>query len=64
MKREISYAIKIEKLNVEKIRKILFEKNIIRNDLKIFSENNFVYLPINNKENYELSKLVKLEVKI
>ncbi len=51
MKTEKTKAIKIELKDAEKTRLYLKEKNILKNNLKIKKDENYIYLPIRNNIN-------------
>jgi len=46
METEKSTAIRTHLYEAETIRRYLFDNNILRNDLKIKKDNNYVYFPI------------------
>jgi tRNA (guanine37-N1)-methyltransferase len=43
---EIEFAVRVELKGAEKLRKFLFQRNLIRNDLKIKKEGRYVYFPL------------------
>lgn len=62
MNTQITKGIKVNRKQAEKTRRKLYDKNLLRTDLKIFKNNKFIYLPI-KKESKKLQsyKIVKRE---
>jgi len=61
--RDIMLAIKIPLKHLEKLRKILIEKEIIAKNYKILTESDFGYIPINKKISLELQNQIQVELK-
>ena len=62
MNTKIAIGIKVHLKQAEKIRRKLYEKNLIRTDLKICKNNNYIYLPIKKESKKLLSyNIVKRE---